>query len=204
MIIEKIRAELKRELPGKAIQYKMAPSDRVIRDQTIKLKKIRKSAVLIPLFYKDEELHVLLTQRASYDGPHSGQISFPGGKFEAKKDENLKATAIREALEEIGLEQRFYEILGKLSQLIIPISKITVQPYLAFCSDISQVKIDAFEVTDLYYIPISHLQNLKNKKTKSENNLEYPYYDYKEKVIWGATAMMLSELLEIIFRSEQN
>jgi len=200
--IDKIQEELKKPLPGKVIQYKMAPSDRVIRDQAVNVQEIKRSAVLILLFYKNDELHILLTQRASYNGPHSGQISFPGGKFEATKDNNLQDTVIRETREEISLKPETYEILGELTPLIIPISKITVQPFLAYCSNISQALVDGYEITDLYQIPISHLLKSTTVKTKQENNLEYPYFDFKGNVIWGATAMMLSELLEIISRSK--
>ncbi len=202
--IEKIKQSIEDSLPGKKYQYKMAPSDRIIRDHSINLKTIRKSAVLILLFYKEEKLHVLLTQRANYNGPHSGQISFPGGKFEHKKDQDLIDTAIRETFEEINLSHRYFKILGPLTSLNIPISQISVQPYLAFCSNIETANSENYEVTDIYEIPINHLQNPRNTKIKSKNNIEFPYFDFEGKVIWGATAMILSELLEIISHSEQN
>ena len=202
--IESIKLALQQTLPGKDAQYKMAPSDRAIRDQALNVKAIKKSAVLVLLFYQKNELHILLTQRANYDGPHGGQISFPGGKFEEIKDRNLQDTAIRETLEEIYLEEKSYTILGELSPLNIPISKISVQPYLAFCSDISEARFDGYEVTDLYKIPISFLQNPENIKWKHKDGLEYPYYDFKGKVIWGATAMIISELLELITQIKQN
>ena len=181
--IESIKLALQQSLPGRAAQYKMAPSDRAIRDQALNLKEIKKSAVLVLLFYKNNELHLLLTQRANYNGAHGGQISFPGGKFEKNKDTNLLDTAIRETEEEIFLKKNSFKILGKLSSLNIPISKICVQPYLAFCSDISQAKFDGYEVTDLYEVPISLLQNPENIKWKDNSELKYPYYDFNKRVI---------------------
>ncbi len=202
-MIDLIESELQNKLPGRAAQYQMAPSDRAIRDQALNLKEIKKSAVLVLLFYKNNKLHLLLTQRANYNGAHGGQISFPGGKFEADKDTNLLDTAIRETAEEIFLKRDSFRILGKLSSLNIPISKICVQPYLAFCSDISQAKSDGYEVIDLYEVPISLLQNSENTKWENSSELKYPYYDFNKKVIWGATAMMISELLEVINRLKQ-
>ena len=201
---EKLKQAIENSLPGKDAQYKMAPTDRVIRDLALNLKEVKKSAVSVLLFYENNELHVLLTQRANYNGPHGGQISFPGGKFDDIKDFDLQDTAKRETFEEIHLKPNYYEIIGKLSTLKIPISKICIQPYLAFCSDISQAMIDEYEVTDLYKIPISLLQNTENIKWKNGDNLKYPYYDFNGKIIWGATAMILSELIEIINRLEQH
>jgi 8-oxo-dGTP pyrophosphatase MutT (NUDIX family) len=199
--IERIKKTLQKELPGKIIQYKMAPSDRPTQDQALNLDNIRKSAVLVLLFYKNKKLHVLLTQRAIYKGVHSGQISFPGGKFEAEKDKNLLETVIRESNEEIQLTTNNYKILGKLTTLNIPISKTSVLPFVAFCSNISFIHFDGYEIVDLYQIPISHLQDSRNKKIKSNTKIKYPYYDFNGKEIWGATAMIISELLEVIERS---
>ena len=196
--IDLIRQALKAKLPGRVSQYKMAPSDRAIRDKALNTKELKQSAVLVLLFYIDKKLHLLLTQRAKYNGPHSGQISFPGGKFEATKDHNLLDTVIRETQEEIGLKKEDYQIIGELTSLNIPVSKTSVQSFVAFCSDISKSTADQIEVTDLYHIPIAHLLNPKNLKTKVNQTVSYPYYDFEGKVVWGATAMIISELLEII------
>lgn len=196
--IEVIRQALANPLPGKEAQYKLAPSNRLIRDHTLDIKTLKKSAVLILLFYKNNQLHILLTQRASYVGPHGGQISFPGGKFEDHLDRNLIDTAIRETFEEINLRDSYFEILGPISTLNVPVSQVCVQPYLAYCTDISQARKDDFEVVDLYEVPIAHLLNPKTIKIKSMYGHEFPYFDFDGKVIWGATAMIISELLEIL------
>jgi len=196
--ISVLKQNLQSKLPGKKSQYKMAPSDRAVRDQALNISDLRKSAVLIILFNKNNNLHVLLTQRASYKGPHGGQISFPGGKFEEHKDQNLQSTAIRETYEEIALGRDDYEILAPLSPLFIPISKISVQPFVAFSTNILKAKPDGYELVDLYKVPISILQDPINIKKNILNDLEYPYYDFKGKKIWGATAMMISELLDVL------
>lgn len=201
--IQNIIKSLDLGLPGKEAQYKMAPSGRTIEDQALNLNNVKKSAVMALLFHQQEQLHVLLTQRAYYDGPHGGQISFPGGKFEKDADRDLKDTAIRETFEEIKLESQYFEVLGELSTLNIPISKVFIQPYIAYCKDIDQAQMDNYEVVDLYKVPFSLFSDPEAIKWKKFKDFEYPYYDFNGKVIWGATAMMLSELAVIVSRSEQ-
>lgn len=201
--LDKIKQTIKKSLPGKEAQYKMAPSKRAIEDQALNLNNVKKSAVMALLFHEHEQLHVLLTQRAYYNGPHGGQISFPGGKFEKDVDRNLQDTAIRETFEEINLESKYYEVIGEFTTLNIPISKVSIQPYLAYCSDINQAQIDNYEVVDLYKVPFSLFSDPEALKWKKFEDFEYPYYDFNGKVIWGATAMMLSELDIILSRSEQ-
>ena len=201
--IEEIRISLTNKLPGKVAQYKMAPSDRAIRDQALNIVDLRKSAVLIVLFVENNELCLLLTQRANYKGPHGGQISFPGGKFEINKDRSLQDTALRETLEEVNISLDNIEVLGPLSTLNIPISKISVQPFVAFCKDLSMLKPDGFEIVDTYKIPLSFFENKENVKLWEDSNIAYPYYDFKEKRIWGATAMMISEFMALIKSSNK-
>jgi 8-oxo-dGTP pyrophosphatase MutT (NUDIX family) len=198
LMVENIKSKLLTELPGRKAQYLMAPSDRTIRDFGVKPNELKKSAVLCLLYYKNNDLYVLLTQRAYYKGPHGGQISFPGGKFEIEKDSNLEDTAKRETFEEIQLSQDKFEILGSLSPLKIPVSKALVQPFLAFSEDISTAVVDGYEAIDLYEIPIPHLLDKSNIKWYNTEAFEYPYFDFDGKKIWGATAMILSEILEIL------
>ncbi|MBN2668163.1 MAG: CoA pyrophosphatase [Bacteroidales bacterium] len=191
--IEQLEKRLKIDLPGKIAQYKMAPSDRVQRDLKMHGKPTKESAVLILLFPKDKELHLLLIQRASYNGPHSGQIAFPGGKFE-KLDSNLVSTAIRETFEELQIDAKTYKIIGALSPLIIPVSQTMVYPFVAFSEKIPSFKVDGFEVTDVYILPMSFFLTESNIKIYTNNELSYPFFDFAGKRIWGATAMMIAEL----------
>ncbi len=198
--LTRLKSELKKELPGKEFQYKMAPSDRVALDLDAQNDTFRKSAVLILLFLKQNKLHLLLIQRASYKGVHGGQIGFPGGKFDDKHDHSLIDTVQREVLEEISLSKSNYEIIGKITPLKIPVSKMLVHPFVAFANDVDSAKPDLYETTDLYQIPIEHLQNPKNIRWTKNHRVEYPYFDYQAKEIWGATAMMISEFLEVLNR----
>ena len=195
--LQEVRIALTKELPGKAAQYKMAPSDRAIRDQALSIKDLRKSAVLVLLFVEKSELCLLLIQRANYKGAHGGQISFPGGKFEQEQDRDLQDTAIRETYEEVNISESNIEVLGPLSALNVPISMISIQPYLAFCKDMSMLKPDGFETVDTYKIPISFFRNKENIELWKDSDIQYPYYNFKEKRIWGATAMIISEFLDL-------
>jgi len=196
--VREISIALKKKLPGKAVQYKMAPSDRAIREQALSITDLRKSAVMILLFIENNELYLLLIQRANYKGPHGGQISFPGGKFEINQDKNLQDTALRETFEEINIPKENVNVLGGLSVLNIPISRISVQPYVAYCKNISKLKPDGFEAIDTYKIPLSFFRNNENIRLWKDSDLEYPYYNFEEKRIWGATAMIISELVDLI------
>jgi 8-oxo-dGTP pyrophosphatase MutT (NUDIX family) len=196
--IDRLKSKLSKELPGQEAQYLMAPAMRAIQDSGIKASSLKESAVLCLLYYKNNELHVLLTQRAFYKGPHGGQISFPGGKFDDRYDKNLKDTAIRESIEEIQFSQDHYEIIGQLSPLKIPVSKAQVHPFVAFTKDISSAKVDGHEAIDIYEVPINLLMDKRYIKWQKEEHFDYPYFDFEGKKIWGATAMMLSELLEIM------
>ena len=197
LYLNSLTQNLKQKLPGKAAQYKMAPSDRAIRDQALRMTDLRKSAVLVLLFFEESELYLLLIQRANYKGAHGGQISFPGGKFEDKQDVTLQDTAIRETYEEVNISESNIEVLGPLSALNVPISMISIQPYLAFCKDMSMLKPDGFETVDTYKIPISFFRNKENIELWKDSDIQYPYYNFKEKRIWGATAMIISEFLDL-------
>jgi len=185
-------------LAGQAAQYRMAPSDRHQRDLNIKAEALKQSAVLLILFPIEQDLGIVLTQRAHYNGPHGGQISFPGGKFDAKLDRNLFDTAVRETWEEIGIDVRPFTFIGELTPLAIPVSRNLVTPYVVYTSEHLNFCIDQVEVVDLYTIPLSHFTNPKNTKLATLNDFTYPYFDFEGRHIWGATAMILSELLHLL------
>lgn len=198
LFTERLQQQLRETLPGKPAQYLMAPSDRTALDLGIKNVPLKESAVMLIVFFKDNEPHILLAQRANYKGPHGGQISFPGGKFDSQHDQTFEDTAKRETFEEIGLKPNHYEIIGKITPLKIPASKTIAYPFVAFSHQAELAKPDGYELVDLYRIPIKYLLNQQNTKWSVNHRFEYPYYDYQGKKIWGATAMMLSEFLTII------
>jgi 8-oxo-dGTP pyrophosphatase MutT (NUDIX family) len=191
-------------LPGKEVQYLMAPSD---RNSKITVNKTRKGAVLILLSEKKGEIFLTLIIRQEYDGAHSGQIAFPGGKYE-KLDCETKQTAIRECFEEIGIDEDNYQIIGSLTKLFIPVSAFEVFPYIAIVkNNLKYIKQD-YEVKEVIEIRLKDFLNKDNIKkefrTFKGNEYLIPYYAVAPYKIWGATAMIIKELTEIINRSNYN
>lgn len=180
---------------------KMLPATRKKLVQNIP-SEVKKAAVLI-LFYpnKNNDTHFILTQRASYKGVHSAQISFPGGKKE-KKDKTLKETALRETFEEIGVPTQNINCFKKLSKVYIPPSNFLVTPYLAYTTSYPKFKTN-YEVTKLLEISILNLISAKsisttNITTSYATNVKVPCFVFNNKIVWGATAMILSELKELL------
>lgn len=194
-----LKEEFKRELPGEPAQEKMAPNVRR-HFKTIYAKR-RNAGVLILLFPKNNQLYTVCIKRTEYDGAHSGQISFPGGKFEPG-DQNLEQTALRESKEEIGVIPEKVNVLGKLTPLHIPVSNFYVLPFVGFYETVPKFKRDPNEVEKIIEIPLSDLLNPENCTLQEFHygDLAFtaPIYKPKELVIWGATAMIMSEFLEVV------
>jgi 8-oxo-dGTP pyrophosphatase MutT (NUDIX family) len=193
-----IKKSLDRSLPGRPAQYRMAPEIRSIPEENGQEKH---AAVLILLFPENKTISLALIKRTHYDGPHSGQISFPGGMIE-KSDNDLQHTALRETEEELGISNHGIKVLGKLSKLKIPVSNIIVQPFVACLDYFPDFKPDPFEVDHVIIIPLSHLMHKDNIRQEMrrfrDESFSVPYYDFNGYKIWGATAMMMSEFLSII------
>lgn len=206
VFVEKIRFELKKELPGEKAQMLMSPLSRGTQKQAIKLIPNPTPSAILILFYPINNIpHTILMVRNSYDGPHSGQVSFPGGKVE-DSDLNLAQTALREFEEEMGVLTNEVEILGELSSLIIPPSGFRVSPYIGVLGNSISTNPDKLEVASTIETSIENLFHSNNKSHKevysSAKNvkLKAPAYIIDGKVIWGATAMILSELESICKR----
>ena len=162
----------------------------------------RYSAVLLVLFEKDNQTHSILTQRHEYEGAHSGQISLPGGKQEVS-DTSLKHTALRETEEEIGIPQININVISKLKDLYIPPSNFLVTPYVATLDSPPLYTPDNHEVKEIIEFPVSRLFESdvikqKNMNFNSENSIDVKYFDIKNKVVWGATAMILENFINRI------
>lgn len=160
------------------------------------------SAVLILLFKKDGVLHFVLTKRSNYDGIHSGQISFPGGKKE-KADSSLEYTALRETYEEIGIPSLNIEVIGPLSELFIPPSNFHVTPFVGFLKSKPVFISDPTEVASIIEVPVVKLLDENNLRIKhfevsNHSSIEAPYFQLNDAEVWGATAMILSEFREIV------
>jgi 8-oxo-dGTP pyrophosphatase MutT (NUDIX family) len=202
--IEKLSKQYAQGLPGREHQVRMAV---LARKSTMEAPPTaRRACVMILLFQKDGEWHVLLTERTSSDNPnhnHSGQISFPGGQLE-EKDESLEACALRETFEEVGIPPNTIQIIGEMTDLYIPVSNFHVFPFLGWTSDPPQYQRQETEVKHIIETPLSILLNSENLKFKDIHIndsfvlRDVPYFDVFGKAVWGATAMMLSEMLELL------
>jgi 8-oxo-dGTP pyrophosphatase MutT (NUDIX family) len=201
--IEKLKIRLAQPLPGETVQFLMAPATRQqIRDIDPDTYHPKKSAVLILLFPVNNAINILLIQRAEYDGVHSGQVAFPGGKYE-EQDVDLKQTAIRETFEEVGVPLNDIEIIGKLSDIYINPSNYLVTPFIGYSYKMPNFIIDEYEVQQTICIDLFQLNNnsVRAKKMITLANgtkINTPCYEIEGLTIWGATAMMISELNVVV------
>ena len=147
---------------------------------------------------------MILIQRVSSNpnDRHGGQIGFPGGKQE-ESDKSLEMTAIRETEEEIGIKGNDVQVLGNLTELYIPVSNFLVYPYVGYLSYTPEFKRQETEVNLILEVPFAHFLDpsirqvidLQVRKNITLKNV--PYFNINGKVLWGATAMMMSELVEV-------
>ncbi len=162
--------------------------------------------MLVPIFLKNGEYHLLLTKRTEKVRDHKGQISFPGGSCH-KTDRTPLDTALRETAEEIGLPADAVEVIGKLDDVVTVASNYLVSPFVAFIRYPYDFKLQEFEVQELVEVPISTLAGRECLCQKPEivPLKEYPglHYHYGDRVIWGATARILSQFLEIYAKARQ-
>jgi 8-oxo-dGTP pyrophosphatase MutT (NUDIX family) len=192
---EKIKERLELGLPGAEAQWRMAPAG---RSSTQNIDS-RKAAVLIPLLLDIESPSVILIQRTEYLGVHSGQFAFPGGKFDEGED-NPSKVALREAEEEIGLRSEHCSILGKLSSMYIPVSRMHVFPVVGSISSATNLTRNEREVQAIHTIPLAHFFISENIGIFEPPTIHrsVPGFRLESGILWGATAMMLSELLEVL------
>jgi 8-oxo-dGTP pyrophosphatase MutT (NUDIX family) len=197
----KLNAEIK--LPGIEAHKTMLPEGRNISDDYLNnIKNYKQSAVFALLFQEQKKIHLLLTQRHQYEGKHSGQISFPGGKKE-EFDIDLLSTALRETEEEVGINKENINLITQLSPLYIPVSNFFVQPYIGYLKALPKLSINNREVKSLIKLPVDYLNKsdiIISKKIEASSGLHLtvPAYEFEGNIIWGATAMMLSEIAFLI------
>ena len=203
LFLKNIEVFKNNQLPGIEAQFKLAPKMRL----EYNAKKIEannpKIAAVLALFYPNQnnEVSLLLTKRANYIGTHSGQISFPGGKFE-KSDLNLKETALRETFEEVGIFQEKIDIVREITEVYIPPSNFSVTPFIGILNDIPVFKLNS-EVAKIIEIPFPDLLDDTMLASISITNsymkeTSVPCFNFDGSVIWGATAMILSEIKELL------
>lgn len=198
-----LRAALSQPLPGQAAQYIMAPSGRPKPNLAeLNNKAVRKAGVLALIYNAANEAHLVLTERSTYRGVHSGQISFPGGKKE-NEDPDFKSTALRETHEEIGVPPTSVEVLGPLTSLYIPPSNFLVHPFIGTINSVPSMVPDPVEVSQILSFPLDYLIDdsfIKQQKIKLSNGLQItsPTFVFDDFTVWGATAMILAELKALL------
>ena len=193
-------------LPAFVSHEKMMPVERkeLLEKINLKEKNPREAAVTMLFYPKNSQTHLVLIVRNSYEGVHSAQIAFPGGKFEVG-DSNLKETALRETEEEIGISRDKIEIVKDFSPLYIPPSNFMVYPFLGICIEEPAFVLDPQEVASIIELPLEVFKNdailtVENLSTSYGSFIEVPAFKIDEHIIWGATAMMLSELKDVLLR----
>jgi len=191
------------DLPGWQAQSQMAPAHRMQPETWAQYyKDARLGAVLILFYPHNDAVHTVLIQRPTYEGVHSGQIAFPGGKKE-DDDQDLIQTALREAWEEVGIRPEQVEVLSPLSELYIPPSNFLVTPVMGICYErpdfVPQItEVDTILETDLKMLTDPSIAATRRIKVREGMELDSPSFDLGGRIIWGATAMMISELNEVL------
>jgi 8-oxo-dGTP pyrophosphatase MutT (NUDIX family) len=200
---KELLTERLKNLPGTAAQDKMSSRPRLSIEEYIRRDpEYRTSAVMLMLYPSNGSLHTLLIERPSYEGVHSGQLALPGGRSE-ETDTDLLHTAIRETEEEVGVKISRAQIIGQLSPIYIPPSRFLVHPFVAYLDEQPEFIPDNREVESLLEINISLFadDSVKQRRriTVGDNMfVDAPCYLIGDKILWGATAMMFSELEAVL------
>ena len=170
------------------------------RNEKMNDKSLTEAAVLVPLFSRGGEYHILFTRRSSQVAHHKGQISFPGGA-RSEGDHSLLDTALRESWEEIGLEGKDVEILGELDDAPTTTSRFVISPFVAFVPYPYEFKANRHEIDEIFDVPVSALlykANVTEERYVFGDEIVQAYsYEYGGRVIWGATARIVQQLLEV-------
>jgi len=190
-------------LPGFASQFKMAPDGRFTPDYDPTPSGARMAAVLILLHKQKEKINIPLIVRADNGAPHSGQIALPGGAYEEPEEYPVE-TALREAREETALPRERVDVLGKITPLFIPVSNFSVCPVIGCSSGELELEPDFEEVQEIRWIDLNELLSTPQTgffmSRSAGRHIQAPYFASSAGKIWGATAMILIEVAEIIRR----
>ncbi len=204
--IQSLRAQLNLPLPGTAAQYRMAGIRRLAEQNAHALPpdNAKVACVLNLLFQKDTVWHTVLIERTHNPRDrHSGQVSFPGGRYE-ERDGALENVALREAEEEIGIPASSVHILGQLTDLYIPVSNFLVHPFVGVLQGRPDFKPQVGEVAAILTPPIHLFAQEMTKKVidlplpQGVTLKDVPYYDVNGTIVWGATAMIISEFMDVL------
>jgi 8-oxo-dGTP pyrophosphatase MutT (NUDIX family) len=202
--IDLFKQELSQNLPGEKAHLRMSPSHRPLSSLALQnAPDVRESAVAVVLFRNSDQIECILTQRPDYDGNHGGQVSFPGGKKDPG-DRDLEETARRECYEEIGIPKNSGLLLGQLTDVFIPVSGFLVKPFVYFHQELPPLIKDEREVAEILTFPLFDLKKeelISSTEIRLKNGQIYkniPYFDLADKKVWGATALILNEIREIL------
>lgn len=151
---------------------------------------------------KTGQMATVFIKRVDYEGVHSGQIAFPGGKYEPG-DRDLLQTAIRETREEIGLEIGEHEVVGKLTDLYVPPSNFMISPYVAVLKNLPELYPDKTEVAEIFSAPVLQFlgdgsMTFQKYRFANGQEIDVPGFNFGRHFIWGATAMIFREMIQII------
>lgn len=196
----RLGAALQAPLPGVAAQGRMAPRPRAgWRPDRIPA-GTRDAAALVLLYRRKRVEHVLLTLRRAHLLAHAGQVSLPGGSIDA--GESIEQAARREAFEEVGLQPAAVRVLGALTPLHIPASRFLLHPVVGTAGDDPQLRAADDEVERLIEVPLQLLRTpstLRVERWKLRGaDVDVPFFQIEDQCVWGATAMVLAELLAIL------
>ena len=213
ILIERLQQRLKKELPGIKSWDRMAVKStkgESIESESLqkysdwiteeKLSAMKKAAVLIALFQREDIWYFPLIKRPMHEKNHPGQIALPGGAME--KNETLEKTALREAFEEVGIIPSKVEIIGKLTPLPVPVSNYVISPFVGIIEIEPEWKINKDEVEELIILKLDDLINADKGYSEDwnlrGNQVNVPIFKLMDKTIWGATATVLCELIDLI------
>lgn len=200
---EELHHAFKQPLPGKTAHEILKPYLKISKHlDAPQLLKPRIGAVMALLYPVENIPHLLFIERPVYDGVHSGQIAFPGGKIEKGDSSNLHA-ALRETQEEVGIASSSITVVGPLTEVFVLASNFMVYPYVGLLNEKPEMVLEQKEVAAIMEIPLYKFFEEDVIREKPIRNalgftLMAPYYDLNGKVLWGATAMMVSELCSVI------
>ena len=200
---KKLETRLRQPLPGLKVQKEMSAYPHGTTGINFKSNgEIKESSVLIVLFENDDEIYFPLIQRPMYTGVHSGQIGLPGGKVEDHDRDRIE-TALRETEEEIGVKAGDVKVFGMLTELYVQASHYNVMPVVGYLPYHPEYIPDPEEVSRVIEGKASDLMADKNRKVKElliqdKYKIVAPYFDIENEIVWGATAMILSEFSAIL------
>ncbi len=201
-IIQEIERKLSMDKPGMTAQRLMSPVESNLYLKPSDSASV--AGVMLLLVPVDGRWNVVYIKRADNnpDDKHAGQISFPGGKMEAY-DDSYEACAIRETYEEIGISPEKIITIGALSPLFVYVSNFQVYPYVGYLSADADLTLQESEVKEVIMIPLEELRDNERIKKGPVNlyngtSMDVPYYDLNGNKLWGATAMITAEFLDII------